>query len=66
MGKIITSPDINELISDQLTLFDGSDGLVKGFATCLAKVVELQAQKLLIDTPAQVEEAALPLPPEEC
>ena len=46
MGSIVVSPDLNELIQDQLTLFDESDGLGKIALTALSKVLEVSGAKL--------------------
>ena len=46
MRSIIGSDDLNELIGDQLTYFDTSDGLMKTLATCLSKVVQVSAAKM--------------------
>ena len=46
MGSILVSPDLNELIQDQLTLFDESDGIGKIALTALSKVLEVSAAKL--------------------
>ena len=47
MSSIVTSPDINELIHEQLTYFDSTDGLLKALATCAAKLVETSTIKLV-------------------
>jgi len=46
MGSIVVSPDLNELLQDQLTLFDESDGLGKIVLTALSKVLEVSGAKL--------------------
>ena len=45
MGSIVRSPDLNELIQDNLNYFDTSNGVFKILLTSLAKVFEVSMVK---------------------
>ena len=61
MGSILTSPDLNDLIRDQLTYFDSTNELTKTIMTCLSKAVNT-AGKRAISNQSLPEQPPLPEP----
>ena len=47
MASILTSTDLNELVMDQLTLFDSTNGLTKTIMTCLSKAVNVAGKRAI-------------------
>ena len=47
MASIVASPDLNELISEQMTYFDTAGGLKKTVLTCLSKAFSVSARKAM-------------------
>ena len=47
MSSIVASPDLNELMSEQLTYLDSTSGLTKCVLTCLSKAFNVSAKKAM-------------------
>ena len=45
MANIVASPDLNELMSEQLTYLDTTSGFTKTVLTCLSKAFNVSARK---------------------
>ena len=50
MSSIVASPDLNELISEQLTYLDSTSGYTKTILTCLSKAFNTASRKAMISS----------------
>ena len=55
MSSIVASPDLNELISEQLTYLDSTSGYTKTILTCLSKAFNVSARKAM--TQSELEDS---------